>query len=66
MGAIATGGVRVLNHDVVDSVGLPESVIDQVAAQEAAELERRERLYRRGMPAAINKTPMIRLAGTNT
>src|SRR5438094_8497858 len=52
MGAIATGGVRVLNHDVVDSVGLPESVIDQVAAQEAAELERRERLYRRGMPAA--------------
>src|SRR5205807_7569980 len=50
MGAIASGGVRILNRDVVDSVGLPQSVIDAVAARESAELERRERLYRHGMP----------------
>jgi predicted phosphoribosyltransferase len=50
MGAIATGGVVVLNRDVIDSVGLPRSVIDHVAAQEAAELERRERLYRHDRP----------------
>jgi predicted phosphoribosyltransferase len=50
MGAIATGGVIVLNRDVIDSIGLPRSVIDEVALQEAAELERRERLYRHDPP----------------
>jgi len=48
MGAIATGGVRVLNEDVVRWYGVPSSVIDQVAAAEEAELERRERTYRDG------------------
>jgi len=46
MGAIATGGVRVLNEDVVRALKIPQSVIESVAAQEARELERRERLYR--------------------
>lgn len=46
MGAIASGGVRVLNNDVVSSFAVPPSVIDLVARQEQAELERRERLYR--------------------
>jgi putative phosphoribosyl transferase len=50
MGAIAAGGVRVLNVDVVDALGIDESVIDEVAAQEAAELERRQRLYRGDRP----------------
>jgi phosphoribosyl transferase-like protein len=48
MGAIASGGVRVLNEDVVAWYRIPESVIDSVARDEQAELERREREYRQG------------------
>jgi putative phosphoribosyl transferase len=51
MGAIATGGIRVLNEDVVRMLNIPPRVIDSVAAQEARELERRERLYRGDRPA---------------
>lgn len=51
MGAIASGGVRVLNENVVDSFNVPHPVIDAVAAREQQELERRERLYRAGRPA---------------
>jgi putative phosphoribosyl transferase len=50
MGAIASGGVRVLNSDVVDWYGIPGYVIDAVARQEQAELERREREYRESRP----------------
>ena len=50
LGAIATGGVRVLNRDVVDYLALPEQVIDTVAQQEQKELERRESLYRGDRP----------------
>ncbi len=46
MGAIATGGVRVLNDDIVGYLGLSEEVIDRVAAREKKELDRRERIYR--------------------
>src|SRR5262245_46982085 len=46
MGAIASGGVRVLNNDVVQLLGVPDDVIDMVADREQQELERRERLYR--------------------
>src|SRR5438093_5623848 len=42
MGAIATGGVRVLNDDVVEHLLIPAGVIDSVAAAELRELERRE------------------------
>ena len=48
MGAIASGGVRVLNHQVVSWLRIPEPVIEEVAREEQAELERRERLYRGG------------------
>jgi erythromycin esterase-like protein/predicted phosphoribosyltransferase len=51
MGAIATGGVRVLNEQVVNRLGIPAYVIDAVAAREERELARRERLYRGGRPA---------------
>jgi predicted phosphoribosyltransferase len=51
MGAIATGGVRVLNDDVVNSLELEPEVIDAVAAREEKELARRERLYRGARPA---------------
>jgi putative phosphoribosyl transferase len=50
MGAIATGGVRVLNEDVVGYLDIPNDVIDAVAADEERELERRQRLYRGNRP----------------
>ncbi len=46
MGAVATGGVRVLNDQAVRVLGIPEYVIDAVTTWELQELERRERLYR--------------------
>lgn len=46
MGAIATGGVRVMNKYVVQNLGISDRVIDEIAAKEQRELERRERLYR--------------------
>src|SRR3954467_1722399 len=46
MGAIASGGIKVLNEDVVQALAIPPQVIDQVVARERAELSRRERLYR--------------------
>src|SRR3989440_622081 len=46
MGAIASGGVRVLNDDVVNYLGIPGDVIDVVAADELRELERRQGVYR--------------------
>ena len=50
MGAVATGGVRVLNQEVAKALRIPQYVIDEVAAQELEELKRRERLYRGGRP----------------
>ena len=51
MGAIATGGVRVLNESVVRHLRIPDEVIDAVAAKEQQELERREQEYRGNRPA---------------
>jgi putative phosphoribosyl transferase len=50
MGAISTGGVRVLNEDTVDYLRIPEHVIDAVAGEELKELERRELAYRGNRP----------------
>jgi len=50
MGAVATGGVRVLNEEVVDGLRIPDHVIDAVTARERQELARRERLYRGDRP----------------
>lgn len=50
MGAIASGGVRVLNRSVVDSLSIPDHVIAAVAVQEQRELERREHAYRGNRP----------------
>lgn len=46
MGAIASGGVRVLSDALIDELGIPRAAVAQVAAREHLELERRERLYR--------------------
>jgi putative phosphoribosyl transferase len=51
MGAIASGGMRVLNDIVVQTLAIPEEVINKVAAREQHELERREHLYRGDRPA---------------
>jgi putative phosphoribosyl transferase len=48
MGAIATGGIRVLNEDVVQGLGIPASVIEAAASVEEKELQRRDQLYRDG------------------
>jgi len=51
MGAIASGGIRILNEDVVRMLGISPDRIAAVAAAEQAELERRDRDYRGGRPA---------------
>jgi erythromycin esterase-like protein/predicted phosphoribosyltransferase len=51
MGALATGGVVVLNDDVVRALNIPPDVIEPVAREEGRELERRERAYREDRPA---------------
>src|SRR6266487_1235109 len=49
-GAIASGGVRVLNQDVMRAIPYADEAIEAVTAKETAELERREQLYREGRP----------------
>lgn len=50
MGAIATGGVRILNESVVSALGIPREAIAVVEERESSELTRRERLYRGSAP----------------
>lgn len=50
MGAIASGGVRELNQEVVSSIRISHETIDKTAAEEQQELERRERNYRGNRP----------------
>ncbi|SRR5579875_1964315 len=50
MGAIASGGTRVLNEEVVSKLNVPQEVIDTVAVEEQHELRRRERDYRDDRP----------------
>jgi putative phosphoribosyl transferase len=52
MGAIASGGVLVLNHEVVQMYALSTEVIHNVVVQEQHELERREQLYRGRRPVS--------------
>ncbi len=50
MGAIAGGGIRVLNEDVIRAAGIERAMIDEVAKREEIELERREKLFRGDRP----------------
>ena len=50
MGAIASGGVRVLNHAVINALGLGQAEIDQVIRREEQELRRREQQFRGERP----------------
>ena len=51
IGAIASGGVRVLTRDLIDELRVSEQLIDRITAVEKRELERREELYRENRPA---------------
>src|ERR1700756_976352 len=42
MGAIASGGVRLLNRNVIDMFGIPRDLIEMITAREQRELERQE------------------------
>jgi predicted phosphoribosyltransferase len=53
MGAIASGGVRVLNEEVVHTLGIHEQTIERVAAAEQHTLEERERAYRGERPRPV-------------
>jgi len=61
MGAIASGGIKVSNEDIIRALHIPQSVIDDVAAKEQRELERREKFYRQDAPAidVTNKTVIL-------
>ena len=50
MGAVASGGVRVLHQAVIDALSIAPQAIEEVAAREGAELARREQAYRAGRP----------------
>lgn len=55
MGAIASGGIRVLNDNVISYLRMPVEVVDEITAEEFTELERRERVYR-GTRAPVDVT----------
>jgi predicted phosphoribosyltransferase len=61
MGAVATGGVRVLNDEIVRGLGISDHEIDAAAARELQELARRERLYRgdRPLPDIAGRTVIL-------
>jgi len=50
IGAVAVGGVRVLNTDVIRRLGITDEYVDRITAQEVAEVERRLRYFRGGRP----------------
>jgi predicted phosphoribosyltransferase len=61
MGAIASGGVRVLSRDLVARLAISREALDAVTGRESAELARREALYRGGrLPHALSgKTAIL-------
>ncbi|HTO74488.1 MAG TPA: phosphoribosyltransferase family protein [Thermoanaerobaculia bacterium] len=50
MGAIASGGVRVLDPDLIRRAGVPSAEVERVTREEERELQRRERLFRSNQP----------------
>ncbi|HSB00432.1 MAG TPA: phosphoribosyltransferase family protein, partial [Anaerolineales bacterium] len=61
IGAIASGGIRVLNEDIIHTLHIPEEMINLVTEQEFKELQRREQSYRGDRPAldAGGKTAIL-------
>ena len=50
IGAVAAGGVRILNTDVIRRLGIPDEYIERITAREVAEVNRRLRFFRGGRP----------------
>lgn len=61
MGAIASGGVRILNPDILKEMAIPNGILEEVVAREQQELQRRERAYRgdRPQPDLHNRTVIL-------
>jgi predicted phosphoribosyltransferase len=61
MGAIATGGIRILHERILRELGIPPEIIDLVTEKEQKELKRREHLYRgdRSAPTIQNRTVIV-------
>jgi putative phosphoribosyl transferase len=59
MGAIASGGLRVINEEITSRLGIAEEVIDAVAGEELHELLRREELYRDQRPPVEIKNRVV-------
>ena len=61
MGAVASGGIRVLNDAIINDIGIPPSVLDGVTGRERKEIARRELLYREGRPplSAADRTVIL-------
>jgi predicted phosphoribosyltransferase len=61
MGAIASGGARVLNHELIAGLGISDLAVGRVIAEEERELSRREELFRAGRPALhlANRTAIV-------
>ena len=57
--AIASGGVRVLDAAIVEELAIPDAALDAVIEREMKELDRRELVYRRGMPALDVKDRIV-------
>jgi predicted phosphoribosyltransferase len=53
MGAIASGGIEVLNREMIRDLAIPQALVEQVAVKERLELERRDALYRAGRAGAV-------------
>src|SRR6184192_4857514 len=60
-GAIASGGVRVLNEDVMRAIPYADAAIEAVTAKETAELQRREQIYREGRAAPELRDKIVML-----
>ena len=61
LGAIAEGGVKVLNNHLIRELSIPAAAVDQATERERLELERRDRLYRNGraLPALADRTVIL-------
>lgn len=61
IGALASGGAKVLNEDLVRRLGVDDAALDAIVERELTELRRRESVYRRGMssPAISGRTVVI-------
>lgn len=61
LGAVASGGTRVMNEKLVQTLGLPQEEVERIAAVELEELRRRERAYRgdRPFPAIAGRTVIL-------